>query len=266
MQVSVAGLFLAGILPAILIALALMIITYILCKKNSYGSTEPFVGVRRLCISGIKAFPALFIPVLILGGILGGYFSPTGASAVAAVYALLFGFTSRMLKLSDLPSIFMKVSKNSAMILFLIGSAQVFAWLVAYANLVTAVTQVFLGVTENPILFLLIVNILLLLVGAFFDMSFAIIVLAPLLAPVAEALGIHPIHFALVVCFNLCVGLVTPGYGLCLFAICGIDKELSYTRLCIATMPFIAALLVTLLIVTYFDFFTLALPRYFGYA
>ena len=267
MKVSVAALFLGGILPGLLIALALMITSHILCKKYNFDPPKPFAGLRHLGISAVRALPALSMPVVILGGLLGGFFSPTGASAVAAVYATLIGFLYyRTLKLSDLPDIFILVARNSAMILFLIGSAQVFAWLVTYFNMVTMVTEMFLSVTQSPAVFLLIVNAILLVLGMFFDMSFSIIVVGPLMAPVAAALGIDPIHFALVMCVNLCIGLSTPPYGLCLFAICGVSKGLSFTRLGRTILPFIAAEIAALLIMTYCEFFTITLPRFFGYA
>jgi tripartite ATP-independent transporter DctM subunit len=244
-----------------------MTISHILCAKYNFDPPKPFAGLRHLLVSAVRALPALFLPILILGGILGGFFSPTGASAVAAIYAIFVGYIYyRTLKLSDLPGIFMLVAKNSAMILFLIGSAQVFAWLVTYFNMVTAVTEMFLSVTQSPVVFLLIVNAILLVMGMFFDMSFSIIVLGPLMVPVAQSLGIDPVHFGLVMCINLCIGLSTPPYGLCLFAICGVSKGLSFTGLSRAILPFIVAELVVLLIITYCEFFTLALPRFFGYA
>lgn len=266
MKISVAGLFLGGILPGLLIAASLMVISHFTCAKNNFGEPKPFVGVKHLLFAAVRALPAIFMPVLILGGILGGFFSPTGASAIAAVYAALVGFIYyRTLKLSDLPSILKLVVKNSAMILFLIGSAQVFAWLVTYFHLVTAVTDMFLSVTQSPVVFLLIVNGILLVMGMFLDMSFSIIVLGPLMAPVAATLGIDPIHFGLVMCVNLCIGLATPPFGLCLFAICGVSRGLSFTKLSRSILPFIAAELVALALMTYCEFFTLALPRLFGY-
>ncbi len=267
MKVSVAGLFLGGILPGLLIAISLMVISHIICVKKNYGAPIPFVGFKHLFFAFISALPSIFMPVLILGGILGGYFSPTGASAIAAVYAAIVGFIYyRTLKLSDMPSIFITVVKNSAMILFLLGSAQVFAWLVTYFKLVTVVTDMFLNITQEPIVFLLIVNAILLIMGMFLDMSFSIIVLGPLMAPVAAALGIDPIHFGIVMCVNLCIGLATPPFGLCLFAICGVAKGVSFSKLSRYILPFIAAELVALLLITYFEFFTTALPRFFGYS
>ncbi len=266
MKVSVAGLFLGGIIPGLLVGAALMAISYILCKRGKYGEPKKFVGFVSLIKSTFRAVPALLMPVIIMGGILGGWFSPTGASAIAAVYALAVGLLYyRTLKLSDIIPILRVTVKSSAMIMFILGSAQVFAWLVTYFQLVQHVTTLFLSITSNKYVFLLLVNIILLVVGMFLDMSFSIIVLGPLIGPAAYNFGIDPIQFGLIMCVNLTIGLATPPFGLCLFGICGVCKKISMTSVSKAILPFVAFEIIALVLITYLPPLTTWLPRFFGY-
>ncbi len=240
MKVSVAGLFLGGIIPGLLVGFSLMVISYYLCRKNGYGAPRKFVGIWVFCRNFLRAIPALLMPVIIMGGILGGWFSPTGASAIAAVYALAVGILYyRTLKLKDLVPILRVTLKSSAMIMFILGSAQIFAWLVTYFQLVQHVANAVLAVVHEPWTFLLLINGILLIVGMFLDMSFSIIVLGPLFGPVATTMGIDPIQFGLIMCVNLTIGLATPPFGLCLFGICGVDRDVSMSTVSKAILPFV---------------------------
>ncbi len=266
MNVSIAGLFLGGMLPGILVALALMVTAYIIAVRKGFGERAPFVGVIRLLIAVLHGIPALMLPALIMGGILGGFFSPTQASAVAVMYGLAIGFIFyRSLKLSDIVPILAHTVKATAMIMFLLACAKSFSWLVSYYNLVEHVTLVFVSITENKFVFLMLVNVLFLIIGMFLDMGFAIIVLGPLLAPIAYQYGVDPIHFGLITCMNLTIGLASPPFGLVLFAACGVSN-VSLARLSWAILPFIAAEIVVLLLITYVPFFTMYFPKLFGYA
>ena len=266
MNVSIAGLFLGGMLPGILVALALMLTAYIIAVRKGFGESTPFVGVVRLLLAILHGIPALMLPALILGGILGGFFSPTQASAVAVMYGLVLGFIFyRSLKLSDIVPILAHTVKTTAMIMFLLACAKSFSWLVSYFNLVDYLAVVFVTITENKYIFLMLVNVLFLIIGMFLDMGFAIIVLGPLLAPIAYKYGVDPIHFGLITCMNLTIGLATPPLGLVLFAACGISN-VSLARISWAILPFIAAEIVVLLLITYVPFFTMYFPRLFGYA
>lgn len=266
MNVSIAGLFLGGMLPGVLVAVALMVTAYIIAVRKGYGERAPFVGVVRLLLAVFRGLPALLLPALIMGGILGGFFSPTQASAVAVMYGLAVGFILyRSLSLSDIVPILANTVKATAMIMFLLACAKSFSWLVSYYNLVEHVTLVFVSLTENKYVFLLLVNILFLVIGMFLDMGFAIIVLGPLLAPIAYQYGVDPIHFGLITCTNLTIGLASPPFGLVLFAACGVSN-VSLARLSVAILPFIAAEIVVLLLITYVPFFTMYFPRLFGYA
>ncbi len=265
MNVSIAGLFLSGMLPGILVGLALMAAAYLVAVKKGYGERRPFIGFRNLAAAMFHGVPALLMPIIIMGGILGGFFSPTQASAVAALYGLAVGFLFyRTLKLKDLGPILKHTVKSTAMIMFLLACAKSFSWLISYAQLVEHVAEAFLTITTNKYLFLLMVNLILLVMGMFLDMAFAIIVLGPLMAPVAYKMGVHPIHFGLIMCANLTVGLATPPFGLVLFAICGISK-VTLTRVSLAILPFLTAEIVVIFLITYVPFISMFFPRLFGF-
>ena len=266
MNVSIAGLFLAGMLPGILVAMALMATAYIVAVRKGFGERAPFVGVVNLAIAVIRGIPALLMPVIIMGGILGGFFSPTQASAVAVMYGLVIGFVFfRTLTLADMAPILKHTVQITAMIMFLLASAKSFSWLVSYYSLVDHVTVMFVSLTTDKYVFLLLVNILFLIIGMFLDMGFAIIVLAPLIAPIAYEYGVDPIHFALIATTNLTIGLATPPFGLVLFAVCGICNT-SLSRVSLAILPFVAAEILVLMVITYVPFFTMYLPTLFGFA
>ncbi|MEO9778959.1 MAG: TRAP transporter large permease [Sedimentitalea sp.] len=266
MNVSIAGLFLAGILPGILVAIFLMGTAYIVAVRRGFGERAPFVGIVNLLVAVVRSIPALLLPAIIMGGILGGFFSPTQASAVAVMYGLAIGFLFyRTLSWRDIAPILKHTVQATAMIMFLLACAKSFSWLVSYYNLVESATLAFVALTENKYVFLLLINILFLILGMVLDMGFAIIVLGPLIAPIAYTYGVDPIHFGLITCVNLTIGLVTPPFGLVLFAACGVSR-VKLMPLSKAIMPFVAAEMAVLLLITYVPFFTMYLPRLFGYA
>lgn len=265
MNVSVAALFLGGMIPGILVGVALMIVAYFQCVRHGYGERQPFVGFKVLFQYIFQSLPALLMPVIIIGGILTGFFSPTQAACVAVVCGLLVGFLIyRSLSWRDIKPILIRTVKTSAMIMFLLACAKSFSWLVAYYKLVDQVAAIMLSVTANKYMLLLLINGILLLVGMFLDMSFAIIVLGPLMGPVAYKLGIDPIHFGLIMCVNLTIGLATPPFGLVLFAMCGVAKT-NLTKLSKGIIPFLFAEFAVLLVVTYVPPVTLYFPRLFGF-
>ena len=265
MNVSVAGLFVAGILPGIVMALCLMIMAGLIAAKRGFGVKRAFPGFIVLGVSFIQAIPALFMPVLIMGGILGGFFTPTQASVVAVLYGLAVGFLFyKTLKPSDIAPILKATIRSTAMIIFILAAARVFSWLITYTKLVDHSTELLLSLATDKYTFLFIVNVILLLAGMFLDLAFSIIVLAPLMAPAAYSLGVDPIHFGLIVVFNLSIGLLSPPFGLLLFAACGITN-LRIAQLSRALVWFLAAQVVSLFIITYVPFITLYLPRVFGY-
>jgi tripartite ATP-independent transporter DctM subunit len=265
MNVSVAGLFLAGLLPGLVMALCMMVMVSFLCKWNGFGEKKPFCGIKSLFVSFIDGFFALVMPFVIMGGILSGYFTPTQASAVACVYGLFIGFVFyRTLKISDIMPILKSTVRSTAIILFVLAAARTFSWVITYTKLVDQTTVMLLDLADSKIVFLIIANVIMLLAGMFLDMSFSIIVLAPLMVPAAVKLGVDPIHFGLVVVFNLSIGLLSPPFGLILFAACGITK-LPMARLSKAIMWFLGSQFISLGLITYIPFLSLYLPRLFGY-
>jgi tripartite ATP-independent transporter DctM subunit len=265
MNVSVAGLFIAGVLPGVVMALCLMAMVTFIAARRRLGIKRKFPGFIVLGKSFLEGIPALFMPILIMGGILGGFFTPTQASAVAAIYGLIVGFVFyRTLKISDIGPILKATIRSTAMIIFILAAARAFSWLITYTKLVDQATEFLLALATNKVAFLFLVNIILLLAGMFLDMAFSIIVLAPLMAPAAYNLGVDPIHFGLIVVFNLSIGLLSPPFGLILFAACGITN-IPLSRLSRALIWFLTAQVVSLFIITYVPFFSLYLPQIFGY-
>jgi tripartite ATP-independent transporter DctM subunit len=265
MNCSVAALFLAGLLPGIVMAICMMVMVTIICARKGFGEKKKFCGIKGLIASFVDGFFALIMPFIIMGGILTGYFTPTQASAIACIYGLLIGFVIyRSLKLSDMVPILKITVRSTAMILFVLAAARTFSWVITYTKLVDHTTVMLLGLATSKTAFLIIVNVVMLVAGMFLDMAFSIIVLAPLMVPAAISLGVDPIHFGLIVVFNLSIGLLSPPFGLILFAACGIT-DLPMSRASRAVMWFLGSQLVSLGIITYVPFFSLYLPRVFGY-
>lgn len=263
-NVSVGGLFAAGFIPGILLGVALMIVVWKMSIVRNYPKSEGFSG-RRVLKEFRHAVWALFAPVIILGGILGGVFTPTEAAAVAVVYSFLVGkFVFREIAWKDLPGILFQSGITTGAILLIISLANVFAWVIAANQIPAKLAALFLAATSNPYIFLLLVNILLLIVGLFMETGAAIILLAPILAPVAAKLGIHPLHFGFIVVLNLAIGMATPPVGVCLFVACGISG-MSLERLSKAVVPFVFSLIVVLMLVTYVAPISLFLPRFLGF-
>lgn len=263
-NVSVGGLFAAGFVPGIMLGLALMVVVSRVSKKKNYPKSEGFSAAKvKKELKG--SFWALLAPVIILGGILGGVFTPTEAAAVAVVYAFLVGkFVFRELAWKDLPGILFQSGITTGAILLIISLANVFAWVIAANQIPVKLSSLFLSATSNPYIFLLIVNLLLILVGMFMETGAAIILLAPILAPIAGKLGIHPLHFGFMMVLNLAIGMITPPVGVCLFVSCGITG-LSLEKVSAAVMRFAAAEFAVLVLVTYIPSISLALPRLLGF-
>ena len=205
------------------------------------------------------------MPIIILGGILSGVFTPTEAAAVAVVYGCFAGFfIFRTLKLSDFPGMLKRTAITSSVVLLIIGNAKIMGWILAYEHMPEIMANLFLSITNNPYLMLLLINLLLLIVGMFMEISAAIVLLAPILAPLVTSFGIHPLHFAIVMLVNLNIGLITPPLGQCLFTVCGITN-LSMEQVVKATLPFILAEIAVLILITYIPALTAFIPQLLGY-
>jgi len=257
-EVSVGELFIAGVGPGILIGLALMLFVWIFCRIKGWGKSD---GDGRLSVgkASLQAGWALLMPVIILGGIYGGIFTPTEASAVAVFYALMVGtLVYREIKLPDLYTILRKSVLSSAVIMFIIANAGLFAFLITRAGVPDAIGHWLQDVLKSPAYFLLGVNAALFLIGMFIETSAAIIVLAPILAPVAMHFGIDPVHFGMIMVVNLALGMITPPFGVNLFAACTVAR-ISLDRMVKDLIPFVLVILACLMVITYVPVISLGL-------
>ncbi|TSA13678.1 MAG: TRAP transporter large permease [Comamonadaceae bacterium] len=257
-EVSIGELFISGFGPGILIGGALMLFVFIKCRVMGWGKND---GDSRLSFgkASLQAGWALLMPVIILGGIYGGVFTPTEASAVAVFYALAVGMLIyREIKIKDLFIILRKSVMSSAVIMFIIANAGLFAFLITRAGVPDAIGHWLQEVLRSPAYFLLGVNAALFLIGMFIETSAAIIVLAPILAPVAMHFGIDPVHFGLVMVVNLALGMITPPFGVNLFAACTVAR-ISLDRIIKDLVPFVLVVLACLMVITYVPAISLTL-------
>lgn len=258
--VSVGALFLAGVFPGVLIGLSLMCAIFIMAKKRDYPKKEFEFDLRHFATTLKESVLSLMMPVIVIGGIVTGAFTPTESAGIAILYAFLVGtFITKDIKFHDLPGILLRASIMAGSVLIIVGFASVFAWILTTQQIPQLAATIVMKITKNPYIFLLLVNIFMLLVGCFLEGSAAIIIIAPIFAPIAAKLGIDPLHFGVVFVVNLCIGLITPPVGLCLFVGCTI-ANISLEKLIKATLPFIAAEVGILLLVTYVPSISLLLP------
>jgi len=264
-SISIGGLFLAGVIPGVLIGLALMLVAYVIARKRSIGSKRPRASLREFWSSLTGAVIPLLMPLIILGGILTGIFTPTEASCVAVGYAIIIGlFVLRTIKFRDLPRIFYRSMLITSTILMVMACANIFSWILGTQQIPQAVGAALTSFTKNPYVFLLLVNLFLLVVGCFLEGIAAIVLIVPILIPVAQALGINQLHFGMVVIMNLMIGLITPPLGLCLFVACSVGK-VDFTKLVVASVPFILVEIAALFVVTYLPSLVLFIPNLFGF-
>ncbi len=263
-QVSTGALLVGGAIPGIMLGLVQMIVVYLISRRRDYRSSNLVIKRSELPKVLKESIPAALMPVILMGGILSGIFTPTEAAAVAVAYALFFGFVLfRNLTLGSLMRIGARVAKDSATIFFLIGTAGIFGWILAVAHLPQIAADFIKETTANPYLVLFAINVLLLIWGMLMDAAPAILILGPLLTPIATAVGIHPIHFGVVMVFNLMIGLMTPPYGLCLFAGVAITK-CTIGQISREIVPFIGISIALLFLISYFPDIVLFLPRLTG--
>ena len=267
--VSIGDLFLAGILPGFLVAASLMLTVYLVSKRNGYGRADAGAAIDGLGpqLGVWESFKAailpLLLPVLILGGIYGGIFTPTEAAAAAVCFALIIGVVVfRTITFDKLITALRSSLLNTVVILLIISAASVFGWVLTANRIPEMVSAAFIAVSDNPLVFLLLLNLLLLLVGMFLETGAAITVLAPILTPVALQMGIDPIHFGILMIVNLAVGMTTPPVGVNLFVACQI-AGLRIEHIMKSMLPFYLALLTALTIITYVPGLSLWLPRFF---
>ncbi|WP_106753470.1 TRAP transporter large permease [Pannonibacter carbonis] len=262
---SVAALFLAGIVPGILIGLSLMGIVWLLADKENLPLATRRASWGERGHASLKAFWPLLTPVIIMGGILGGIFTPTEASAIAVGYAFFIGlFVLRTLKVKEIPDVLTRAGMTSAVVLLLVGAAMAFKTVASLSHTPELLADIILGLSDNPLVLLFLINVLLFIVGMFLDAGPAIIILGPILGPIFLELGVDPVHFAIVMAVNLTVGLLTPPMGLVLFVTSSVSG-LRVETIARATLPFLAAEIAVIFLITYFPALTLTIPRLAGF-
>lgn len=261
---SIGALFLAGALPGLLIGLTIMGYNHLTVRRyhrRPAGRGQARFSVRRLLRTSRAALSVLFLPVIILVGIVGGVFTPTEAAGVAAAYALVVGFfVLRTLRVRDLPAVLLDTTVLTAAVMLVVAMASLFSWILAAEQVPVAVAAAFQRLSGDASLFLGLVILLLLFFGMFLEPSSAIIILTPVLLPAAVKLGIDPVHFGAVMVVGMVIGLMTPPVGLCLFVVCGLTG-LSLERVSRATLPYVALMVGVLILVAFVPPLTLWLPR-----
>lgn len=259
---SIGTLFVAGYIPGILIGFSLMLITYWYAIKRNYTFRSKRASLKEAAILTRDAIIPMIMPIIIIGGILGGVFTATESAAVACVYALFIGFfVTKTLSLNRLPILFVRSALLTASLHLIVSMSGISGFAVTVMQLAEHLTVLVTQVSSNPMVILFLLNILLLVVGMFIEPTVSIIILVPILFPVIESLGIHPIHFSMIMLMNLTIGVATPPLGLVLFAACSIGK-ISLERLVKAILPFLLVELLVLLLVTYIPAITLTIPRW----
>ena len=257
-EVSIGELFISGFGPGLLIGVALMVYVIVYARIKGYGKGDK-EGKLPFLLATRKAILALFMPVIILGGIYGGVFTPTEASVVAVFYAFIVGvFVYRETRFSDLPRVLKKSVISSAVIMFIIANAGLFSYLITRAGVPDRIAAFLVEILQSPVLFLLGVNAALFVIGMFIETSASIIVLAPILAPVAVHFGIDPVHFGIIMVVNLALGMITPPFGVNLFAACTVAR-ISLDQIIPRLLPFVLVILVCLMAITFMPFISIGL-------
>lgn len=261
---SIAALFLAGYLPGILWGLGCVIVGYIIAKRNSYPVSER-VSIRVAVKTFIEAIPSLLMIVIVIGGIIGGIFTATEAAAVAVAYTFLLSFVFyRTVKVKDIPRIILETVEITSIIMFLVAASGVMSWVMAFTGLPALISDMILNISSNPLVILLILNIFLLILGTFMDITPAVLIFTPIFLPIVQNFGMDPVHFGIMMVLNLSIGNITPPVGSALFvgaSIANLDLEDVIKPL----IPFYVAIIVVLLAVTYIPEISMILPKLAGY-
>jgi len=262
--VSIAALFVAGYLPGLLLGVGLLMVAGIIATRRGYPVAE-----RLELTQGVRAFmgalPSLLLIVIVMGGIVAGIFTATEASAIAVVYSLILAVgVYREVRIRDLPEILLRSSETTAIVMLLIATSTAMSWILSYENIPQDLAAFLLSLTASPVLILLLINLLLLAVGTFMDITPAVLIFTPIFLPVAQQLGITPLHFGIMMVLNLCIGLCTPPVGSILFVGCGIGRT-TVPRTSKALLPFYAVMVLVLFLVVYLPWLSEGLPQSLGY-
>lgn len=260
--VSIAALFVAGYIPGMLVGLMLMVVAAYKARKLGYGATSSAAGEPFLPAL-IDALPSLVMLIVVIGGIVAGVFTATEAAAIAVVYALVLAMIYREIRPSDLPRVVLDASETTAVVLLLVATSIGMSWIMAYVKLPAAVTGALLAFGGNEIAVLLLINVVLLVVGTFMDITPALLIFTPMFLPLAVEMGIDPVHFGIIMVLNLCIGICTPPVGSVLFVGVGVAGT-TITRIVKPLLPFYAAMVVALILVTFWPALSLWLPGVLG--
>ncbi len=261
--VSIAALFLAGYIPGILTGLFLMIVAMAWAKKKKYKLGKRS-SLKQVFKTFIDAFPSLMLLVVVIGGIISGIFTATEASAVAVLYTLVLGFFYKEISWKSLPKILLDSSSTTAIVMLLIGASMSMSWVMSYENIPQDISSALLGLSENKYVILLIINLILLFVGIFMDMTPAVLIFTPIFLPIVTKLGMNPTQFGIIMVLNLCIGLCTPPVGSVLFVGVGVAKT-TIQKVVKPLLPLFVAMIIDLFLVTYIPELCLWLPEFFGY-
>ncbi|UTV31011.1 TRAP transporter large permease [Photobacterium atrarenae] len=257
---SIAALFLAGYIPGILMGLSLMLVAGFIAKRRGYP-LAPKPSKAEVWNTFLKAMPSLLLVVVIMGGIIGGIFTATEASAIAVVYTFVLAvLVYREVKFRELPKIVLESAVTTSIVLLLVGASMGMSWAMANADIPYMIADALLAVSENPLVILLIINLILLIVGIFMDMTPAVLIFTPIFLPIVLDMGIDPVHFGIMMTFNLAIGICTPPVGSALFIGCSVAK-VSIEKIIKPLLPFYAALIAALLAVTFMPQLSLFLPN-----
>ena len=261
-SVSVSALFIAGYIPGILWGIGVMIIAGMMARKLKYKS-EISISFKQKIKVVLDAVPSLMLIIIVIGGILKGVFTATEGSAIAVVYSLILSFFYKEMKIKDLPNIFLSSAQMTAIVIFMIGVSSIMSWVMAFANIPQKIAEVLLGITNSKVIILLIMNFLLLIIGTFMDPTPAVLIFTPIFLPIVESFGMTPVHFGIMLVFNLCIGTITPPVGPILFTGCKVGR-VSIEEVFKWLLPFYGVTIVILLLVTFIPSFSLFLPNIFG--
>ncbi|MBI1393299.1 MAG: TRAP transporter large permease subunit [Alphaproteobacteria bacterium] len=265
MNVSVGGLFAAGIVPGLMMGGAMMLVTGLIARKRNYPKGDRADWKQRVA-SARAAMPALATPAILLGGIFSGIFTPTEAAAVAAAYAILLAaFGTRQIKATDIAGIFIRTARQASVVLFLVGASVSFSWMLTTSGMGDVIASTLANASDERLKLLFALNLILLIVGMFLDAGPAILILGPALGPVFVAIGVEPLHFAIIMCVNLTVGLTTPPIGLALFVASTVADE-APERVATELAPFLATHILIIILITFIPAIPLAIPRALGFA
>ncbi len=259
---SIGALFIAGYLPGIVMGLGIMILAYIFAKKNNYP-VEPKPEMSLVIKTTLDALPSLLLIIVVIGGIIKGVFTATEGSGIAVIYTLVLSLIYKNLNAKIIKKILDETIKMTGIIMFLMAASSIMSWALAYSQIPQYITNLLLGISDNKYVILLIINMLLLVVGTFMDMTPAVLIFTPIFLPVVTSLGMHPVHFGILMVYNLCIGLCTPPVGNALFLGCAI-ADLKIEEIIKTILPYFIVMLIGLLLVTYIPAISLFLPKVFG--